>query len=82
MPSMSEMFTFFPWDNANPDLEPEKSMQYTLGYQYDLAEKMFIDLSLYYYDIDDLILYRNSGYINREERRTLWCRDSFKQYLL
>ncbi len=67
MPSMSEMFTFFPWVNANPDLKPEKSMQYTVGYQHDLTEKTFLDLSLYYYDIDDLILYRNNGYINREE---------------
>ncbi|MCW8821062.1 MAG: TonB-dependent receptor [Sulfurovum sp.] len=66
MPTMSEMFTFFPWDNANPDLKPEKSMQYTLGYQHDLSEKMLLDLSLYYYDIDDLIVYRDSGYINLE----------------
>jgi iron complex outermembrane receptor protein len=67
MPGMSEMFTFFPWDNANPDLKPEKSMQYTAGYQHDLAEKTFIDLSLYYYDVKDLILQRNNEYINREE---------------
>lgn len=66
MPSMSEMFTFFPGNTANPDLKPEKSMQYTFGYQYDIAEKTFMDLSLYYYDIDDLIVYRNSGYINLE----------------
>jgi outer membrane receptor protein involved in Fe transport len=66
MPSMSEMYTFFPWENANPDLKPEKSMQYTLGYQHDLAEKTLIDLSLYYYDIDDLIIYRDRGYINLE----------------
>lgn len=66
MPAMSEMFTFFPWVKANPDLKPEKSMQYTLGYQHDLSAKTFIDLSLYYYDIDDLILYRDGGYINRE----------------
>lgn len=67
MPTMSEMFTFFPWVNANPDLKPEKSMQYTLGYQHDLSAKTLIDLSLYYYDIDDLILYRDGGYINRED---------------
>jgi len=67
MPAMSEMFTFFPWVNANPDLKPEKSMQYTLGYKHDLAKNTSIDLSLYYYDIDDLIIYRDAGYINREE---------------
>lgn len=67
MPAMSEMFTFFPWVNANPNLDPEKSMQYTLGYERDLAEKTLFKLSLYYYDIDDLIIYRDNGYINREE---------------
>jgi len=67
MPTMSEMFTMFPWVNANPDLKPEKSMQYTLGYQYELATKTYLDLSLYYYDVDDLIIYRNNGYINLED---------------
>lgn len=66
MPSMSEMFTFFPWVNPNPELKPEISMQYTLGYQYDLSEKTLLDLSVYYYDIDDLIVYRNNGYVNLE----------------
>ncbi len=41
-------------------------MQYTLGYQYDLSEKTLLDLSVYYYDIDDLIVYRNNGYVNLE----------------
>lgn len=67
MPAMSEMFTFFPGDIANPDLDPEKSMQYTLGYQSDLAEKTLLNVSLYYYDINDLIIYRDNTYINREE---------------
>jgi len=67
MPTMSEMFTFFPWRNANPDLKPETSMQYSAGYQHELKEKTFIDLSLYYYDISDIIIYRDNGYINREE---------------
>ncbi len=67
MPTMSEMFTFFPWDNANPELKPETSLQYTAGYQYELEEKTLIDLSLYYYDISDIIIYRDNGYINREE---------------
>ena len=69
MPTMSEMFTFFPWRNANPGLDPEKSMQYTAGYQHTLEEKTFIDLSAYYYDIRDLIIYRDNGYINREKAK-------------
>jgi len=67
MPTMSEMFTFFPWRNANPDLKPETSIQYSAGYQHELEEKTTIDLSLYYYDVSDLIIYRDNGYINREE---------------
>ena len=66
MPAMSEMFTFFPWVVANPNLEPETSMQYSLGYQRDIVEKTFLNMSLYYYDIKDLIIYRNDTYINRE----------------
>ena len=69
MPTLSEMFTFFPWTNANPDLKPEKSIQYTAGYRREIEEKMFIDLSVYYYDISDLIIYRDNGYINREEAK-------------
>lgn len=69
MPNMSEMFTFFPWNNANPDLKPEKSLQYTAGYSRKMSEKMSIDLSLYYYDMSDLILQRNNTYINREEAK-------------
>jgi len=69
MPAMSEMFTFFPWVVANPDLKPEKSIQYTLGYQRELVEHTFFNLSLYYYDIDDLIIYRDGTYINRESAK-------------
>jgi iron complex outermembrane receptor protein len=69
IPAMFEMFTFFPWDAPNPDLKPEKSMQYTFGYDCDLTEKTLLDLSLYYYDINDLIIYRQNTYINREEAK-------------
>jgi len=67
MPSMSEMFTVFPWEVSNPNLTPEKSIQYTTGYQQTLDETSLVNLSLYYYDIRDLIIYRNLGYINREK---------------
>ena len=67
MPTLSEMFTFFPWKNANTGLKPEKSIQYTAGYRHEIEEKTFIDLSLYYYDVRDLIIQRDNGYINREE---------------
>ncbi len=69
MPTMNEMFTFFPWYNANPSLHPEKSVQMTAGYQQMLAERTMIDFALYYYDIRDLILFRNNGFINRDEAK-------------
>lgn len=69
MPIMSEMFTFFPWDVASPDLKPEKSMQYTTGYKYMIDKKSTIDMSIYYYDISDLIIYRDSSFINRESAK-------------
>ena len=66
MPAMSEMFTFFPWETPSSNLKPEKSMQYTAGYQYIIDSKSNIDFSIYYYDITDLILYRNNAFTNRE----------------
>jgi iron complex outermembrane receptor protein len=70
MPAMVEMFTFFPWVTSNPNLNPEKSLQYTLGYQHDFEETTLLDLSLYYYDITDLIikeaLENQHHYINRK----------------
>lgn len=66
MPTMNEMFTFFPSYTANPELKPERSVQSAIGYQQMVAERSLIDFSIYYYDIKDLIIYRNSGYINRE----------------
>ena len=67
MPAMVEMFTFFPWTIPNPGLKPERSLQYTLGYQHDFKPHTYLDLSLYYYDIKDLIIKENQvHYINRE----------------
>lgn len=67
MPSMNEMFSFFPWEVANATLKPEKSMQYTTGYKQMLEEKTSVEVALYYYDVDDLIVYRNVGYINLDK---------------
>jgi len=65
MPTMAEMFAFFAWEVPNPNLKPEKSWQYTSGYKYALSEKSTIDASIYYYDIKDLIIESNSGFINK-----------------
>lgn len=67
MPSMNEMFTFFPWEVSNPSLAPERSMQYSLAFEQMVGDASLMEFVLYYYDISDLIIYRNNRYINREE---------------
>ncbi len=66
MPQLYEMSTYFPWEIANPALKPEKSMQYSAGYKQKLAAKSELSVDVYYYDIRDVILNEDSGYINRE----------------
>ena len=69
MPTMEEMFTLFPWTTAAPELKPEQSLQTALGYQQLVAEETLLDLSLYYYDIKDLIVDNGTGYSNRESAK-------------
>jgi len=66
MPTMDEMFTYFPWNVANPFLKPEQSMQYSLGYRYRVDFKTNFSIDTYYYDIKDLIVDENSSYVNRD----------------
>lgn len=67
MPAMYEMFAFFPWEVTNPGLKPEKSLQYTSGYKQIFQKDTSLDTAIYFYDIRDLIVYRDMGYINREK---------------
>jgi len=66
MPSMNEMFIFFPGNVANPTLKPEQSIQGSVGYQQLFSDYLLTDVSIYYYDINDLIVSQNRQYINRE----------------
>ena len=66
MPLLSEMVTAFPWETSNPNLKPERSMQYSLGHMQKLGSKSDVSFDLYYYDIKNLIVYENSSYVNRE----------------
>lgn len=67
--TLEQMSAFFPWVTMNSEIEPEKSMQYSVGFNEIFAKKSSFDLSLYYYDIADLILYQNSTgqYINQDK---------------
>ena len=71
MPTMEEMFTFFPWSIANPSLTPEESMQYTLGTKYQFNTQAELLFDVYYYDIKNIIVLEDLGntkshYVNRE----------------
>lgn len=69
MPAMSEMFSFFPWEVTNENLKEEKSSQYSIGYEQELQAKTTLNISLYYYDISDLIIYRNNTFVNRDKAK-------------
>ena len=74
MPTMEEMFTFFPWRVSNPGLKPEESIQYTIGSKYYITSKASVSADIYYYDIKELIVLENiphptkhiEHYVNRE----------------
>ncbi len=40
---------------GNPDVKPEMTVQYELGYKYALSEQLGFDLSVFYKDIRDLL---------------------------
>jgi outer membrane receptor protein involved in Fe transport len=40
---------------GNPDVRPEKTVQYELGYKHTLNENIGVDLTVYYKDIRDLL---------------------------
>ena len=66
MPAMAEMFTFFSWETPDPNLKPERSWQYSAGYKHKIDKDSTINMDIYYYDIQDLIVESNSGFINKD----------------
>ena len=40
---------------GNPDVKPEQTVQYELGYKYSLSDQLGFDLSVFYKDIRDLL---------------------------
>lgn len=63
IPTMSEMFTFFPWDTTNTDLKVESSINYEVGYRRFLESGLY-SLGVFHYNIKDKIVYENNKYIN------------------
>lgn len=63
IPSMAEMFAFFPWDKINTDLEAEKSNNIEIGYKHFLDTGLY-SLSLFHYNIKDKIANDNGEFVN------------------
>lgn len=64
-------FQFYLWETAtdipNPDLKPEKTIDYEVGFQQALGEQSALKLSVYYKEIRDLI---QSTYLNNTANNT------------
>ncbi len=69
MPSMREMFSLFPWHKVDPSLKPEESRQLTLSYSGILDAKSRISLSLYHYQLNDLIV-KDNQYVTNHDKAT------------
>lgn len=57
MPSIKDKFSYrLGTALPNPDLDPERSVNYELGYQHTFVERVTIESNLFYNDIRDYIL--------------------------
>jgi len=54
---------------ANPNLEPEKSISYELGFDHQLTQQLSAGFSVYQTQIDDLISSRGSQLINIDKAK-------------
>jgi outer membrane receptor protein involved in Fe transport len=76
---------------GNPDLKPEKSVQYELGYKQEIFEGTAIELAGYYKDTRDYVSSRPQvtgsssiiygTYINRDFSRSIGLTFAFNQYV-
>lgn len=56
MPSIKDKFSYkMGRAIPNPDLDPERSVNYELGYRHQLNENSQVEVNLFYYDITDFI---------------------------
>jgi iron complex outermembrane receptor protein/outer membrane receptor for ferrienterochelin and colicins len=68
-PSLKELYSEHA--GGNPDLEPEKTMAYEAGVSHIFSEKVSVEASYFYYDVEDLIstteLDEEDVYVNIDE---------------
>jgi len=67
-PTLEQLFGQF---GANPDLDPETSLNYQAGANYRSSDNS-LSIQAHYFrrNIDDLIAYGTQGYVNRDEENT------------
>src|SRR5690625_8022008 len=67
-PTLEQLFGQF---GANPDLDPETSLNYQAGADYRSSDNS-LSIQAHYFrrNIDDLIAYGTQGYVNRDDRKS------------
>jgi vitamin B12 transporter len=65
-PSLTQLFVDFPAFNffSNPDLKPEESTGYDIGFEQDIGSRVQIGATWFHNDIDNLIALSDSGTTN------------------
>ncbi len=59
LPSMKDKYSYkFGTTLPNPDLKPEESINYEIGYQDVFFKKMKVEMNVFYSDVSDFILYK------------------------
>jgi len=65
--SLTELYPFFPWDTPNTNMKPEESNSVEIGSTIKFIKDTVVDFSLYYNNIENMIVYEGNGYVNLEE---------------
>ena len=61
---------------GNPDLNPEYSTSYSLGADFDFSSKLFINASIYYSNIDNMIVPVYMGAWSEDSTKDVWMRQN------
>jgi vitamin B12 transporter len=80
-PSLYQLFDPASYALGNPNLKPETSLGYDLGFEQPIGGKDFLNIGADYFDNDltDLIQYQNSTYANIGQARTYGA-ESFLEF--
>ncbi len=60
-PELGQFISFYSFE-GNPDLKPEESLNYEVGFKTDFSDNQNIALNVFYYKIDNLIDYQGATF--------------------